>query len=256
MHPVANMSIIRSQIKKIVNWTLERQGIVLVRPQFRFGFDVWSDIRRLADTWNYPIALFFDVGANEGQTAVVALREYPKAHVVSFEPHPSTFSKLMAKLSRESRFKGANVALGHEVGEVAMFQYDLSTVASLVPDTQYSTRFGGDSSRLTVQCTTLDSYCAQNKIERIDVLKIDTEGFDLMVLQGSQAMLQKHRIKFIYVEFNDLQPAHGTFGGALVPIDTLLRPYGYRFIASYMDYIVTEGEMFLVSNALFALPPS
>jgi len=250
------IGVIRSQIKKLANWALERQGIVLVRPRFRYGFDVWSDIRRLAEAWNYPVSLFFDVGANEGQTAAIALRQYPKAQIISFEPHPSTFSKLMANFSNEARFKGANIALGHEIGEVAMFQYDLSTVASLVPDTQYSTRFGGDSNRVAVQCTTLDLYCANNRIEQIDVLKIDTEGFDLMVLQGSQSMLQKHGIKFIYVEFNDLQPTPGTFGGALIPIDTLLRPYGYRFIASYMDYIVTEGEMFLLSNALFALPPS
>jgi hypothetical protein len=68
-------------------------------------------------------------------------------------------------------------------------------------------------------------------------------------------MLQKHAIKFICFEFNDLQSKEGTFGGALMPIDALLRPHGYRFVASYNDYIVTHGEMFSVSNALFALPP-
>jgi len=39
-----------------------------------------------------------------------------------------------------------------------------------------------------------------------------------------------------------------------LPFDVLLRPYGYRFVASYNDYIGTSGEMFSVSNALFALP--
>ena len=44
-------------------------------------------------------------------------------------------------------------------------------------------------------------------------------------------------------------------GGALLPIAELIAPYGYHFVATYNDYIVTEGEMFGVSNALFALPP-
>ena len=69
-------------------------------------------------------------------------------------------------------------------------------------------------------------------------------------------MLQRRAIKFVFVEFNDLQPQKGRSGGALLPIDSLLHPNGFRFIASYNDLIVTEGEMFSVSNALFALPPS
>jgi hypothetical protein len=104
--------------------------------------------------------------------------------------------------------------------------------------------------------TTLDVFCEENSIGSIDILKIDTEGFDLIVLQGAERMLQNGRIKFIHVEYNDLQPKDGVFGGALVPMDTLLRQYGFRYVASYNDWANLEGEMFFVSNALFALPPS
>jgi hypothetical protein len=145
--------------------------------------------------------------------------------------------------------------LGSEIGEAEMFEYENSNINSLTDKAPYAVRFGEESRRIGIQCTTLDTYCAQTNIERIDVLKIDTEGSDYKVLQGSRGMLRKHAIKFIYFEFNDLQPRDGTSGGALMPIDSLLRPHGYRFVASYSDYIVTNGEMFAVSNALFALPP-
>jgi FkbM family methyltransferase len=252
------MGFVRSQVARIVNWVLARQGFVLSRPSpptFKFGLDPWADINRLASDWNYPITLFFDVGANDGETTVAALRHFPKARVISFEPHPVTFSELMARMSDEARFQGVNSALGSEIGEVEMFEYDASKMNSLTDDAQYAVRFGIKGRRIGVECITLDAYCAQNKIERIDVLKIDTEGCDFTVLQGSSVMLQKHAIKFICFEFNDLQSKEGTFGGALMPIDALLRPHGYRFVASYNDYIVTHGEMFSVSNALFALPP-
>jgi hypothetical protein len=88
----------------------------------------------------------------------------------------------------------------------------------------------------------------------VGVLKIDTEGFELEVLRGGQGLLARRAVKFIYVEFNDLQPGDHTFGGALLPIDGILRHHGYRFIATYNDSIVTQGEVFVVSNALFALP--
>ena len=249
------MGVVRSQVAKIVKWVLARQGFVLSRPTPKFGLDPWMDINRLADDWNYPITLFFDIGANDGETTVAALRQFPKARVISFEPHPVTFSELMTRMSNEARFQGVHSALGTEIGEVEMFEYAGSKINSLTDDAQFAVRFGIKGRRISVHCTTLDAYCAQNKIERIDILKIDTEGFDFTVLQGSSVMLQKHAIKFIYFEFNDLQPKEGTFGGALMPIDALLRPHGYRFVASYNDYIVTDGEMFLVSNALFALPP-
>jgi hypothetical protein len=68
-------------------------------------------------------------------------------------------------------------------------------------------------------------------------------------------MFAKHAIKFVYVEFNDLQSKEGAFGGALVPIDDFLRPLGFRFVTTYCDAICAQDEIFCISNALFALPP-
>jgi FkbM family methyltransferase len=252
---VNDMGVVRSKVVKTVKWVLARQGLVLFRATSKFGLNPWADVNRLASDWNYPITLFFDVGANDGETAVTALHQFPKARVISFEPHPVTFSELMTRMGDEARFQGVNSALGSEIGGLEMFEYDNSHLNSLTDKARYAVRFGQKSRRISVQCTTLDAYCAQSEIERIDVLKIDTEGFDFKVLQGSSVMLQKHAIKFIHFEFNDLQPSEGTCGGALMPIYALLRPHGYRFVASYNDYIVTDGEMFSVSNALFALPP-
>lgn len=68
-------------------------------------------------------------------------------------------------------------------------------------------------------------------------------------------MLNAGAISFVYFEFKDIQSDKNSAGGALTPIDELLRSYSYRFIASYNDFVVTEGDLFAVSNALYALPP-
>jgi len=47
-------------------------------------------------------------------------------------------------------------------------------------------------------------------------------------------------------------PRPGTSGGALLPIDSLLEPLGFHFEASYPEQMISEGEFFIVSNALFA----
>src|SRR5262249_15432267 len=120
----------------------------------------------------------------------------------------------------------------------------------------FAVRFGKEARQIQVRCSTLDKFCSERGVKQIDVLKIDTEGFDFEVLKGASSMLARKAIKFIYFEFNDITAQSDALGGALAPIDQLIRPYGYRFIATYNDYLVPEGELFLVSNALYGLPPN
>ena len=61
----------------------------------------------------------------------------------------------------------------------------------------------GNFSEINVQTQTLDNFCLSNKIENIDVLKIDTEGNDLNVLKGAKKLLSENKIKAIYTEISD-----------------------------------------------------
>ena len=50
-----------------------------------------------------------------------------------------------------------------------------------------------------VQSDTLDNYCKDNQIEKIDILKIDTEGSELDILQGAQNILKKTDVVLVEV---------------------------------------------------------
>tara|TARA_B100001057_G_C22783976_1_gene924811 strand:+ start:904 stop:1596 length:693 start_codon:yes stop_codon:yes gene_type:complete len=50
-----------------------------------------------------------------------------------------------------------------------------------------------------VKTDTLDNYCEQNKIDNIDILKIDTEGSELEILEGAKNMLKKTNIVLIEI---------------------------------------------------------
>jgi FkbM family methyltransferase len=54
----------------------------------------------------------------------------------------------------------------------------------------------------TVPTMTLDSYAAQSGIERLELVKIDTEGHDLTVLRGARTLLAEHRIAVVQFEYN------------------------------------------------------
>jgi FkbM family methyltransferase len=147
-----------------------------------------------------------------------------------------------------------NLALGSEIADKTMFEYDFSPINSLLPNSQFAVRFAKEARQIRVRCTTLDRFCSERGVEQIDVLKIDTQGFEFEVLKGASSMLARQVIKFIHFEFNDICPRRDASGGALAPIDQLIRPHGYRFIATYNDFVVPDAELFLVSNALYALP--
>jgi len=247
------MDFLRSRASKFVKRALASRERVL-QSSSRFGLDPFADVVRLAGVWKYPIETIFDVGANDGDTAIALLDAFPKARVLSFEPHPSTYARLIARLGNRPHFEGFNLGMGTEVGDVEMIEYDESKTNSFTPDAQYAKRFGTEGRSIRVRVSVGEIFCEERGIDRIDLLKIDTEGFDLVVLRGFAGMLERRAVRFVMVEFNDLLPKEGVFGGALLPFEELMRPFGYRFVAAYNDYISTRGEMFGVSNALFCLP--
>ena len=54
--------------------------------------------------------------------------------------------------------------------------------------------------RVHVDVKTVDDYCADLGVDAIDILKLDTQGFDLKVIRGSDQLLAQHRVHLIYME--------------------------------------------------------
>jgi len=249
--------MIKTAAKRIVRGMLESAGYrVYHREVLPFGIEYMLDIERLARAWDIPIRTFFDVGANVGQTSGLALSSFPEARVFAFEPAPGTFSELVQSLGKHPRLAAYNCAVSDACGAVPFFKYLSSTLSSLIPDAQYPMRKGVTAEKITVDCTTLTEFCSANGIHQIDVLKIDTEGGDLLVLQGGEQLLSAGRVRFVYVEFNDMSPRKGSTGGALTPISDFLGQFGFRFVAPYPDHMELGEEMHVGANVLFVLPPS
>lgn len=55
-----------------------------------------------------------------------------------------------------------------------------------------------------VNVLTLDDFCSEHEISKIDLLKIDTEGNELKSLIGARQLLYENRIKAIQFEFNEM----------------------------------------------------
>ena len=60
-----------------------------------------------------------------------------------------------------------------------------------------------DFAEINVQTQTLDDFCLDEKIENIDVIKMDTEGNELNILKGAIRLLSENKINVIYTEISD-----------------------------------------------------
>ena len=238
---------IRKQLKSLVR---KKLGLPEKKPKAQYGNDPWDDISKLSNALKRPIHTVFDVGAHTGSLSSEILTRYEDANLYAFEPQHSSFVKLSQNINT-TRFHPYEMAVGEQSGVATFYEYGHeSTINSLVPNAPYAHRFERQSKTREVAVISIDDFCLKNGVSKITVLKIDTEGHDLAVLKGATAMLQKGAIDFILFEFNDFRTNSEASGGSLLDIGSHICEFGYSFIATYTDYIVTKGELFVVANAL------
>lgn len=164
-------------------------------------------------------ATVFDVGANVGQSLREFLEVAPRAKIFSFEPVRETFARLQRDAGQLPNVTLENLALGSNSGTARMKVKGTSTGNSIIKITD---KVRGDTESVRMVCG--DDYCTEMKIDRIDYLKIDTEGHDLNVLTGFRKMIAAKCVGFIQIEagLNAINKKHvdlQRFRGFLEPLD-------------------------------------
>ena len=231
---------------------LEPFGISIYRTRyFPFGCDLCTDLKRLLAPKDRYVA--FDVGANEGQTGGKLLRQFPQAQVYCFEPFPETYKRLARLSRRYARVKTFQMACGAKEGvlRVPVRPEAGSELNSLLPASHAV--FDTSSARhVDIKVISIDDFCEQEGIERIDLLKTDTEGFDIEVLKGAAKMLESGKVDFVYAECE--------FGRVSAEVHTnffelhdFLIQRNFRLVTVYTDGASVRG--FHWGSALFSRQP-
>jgi FkbM family methyltransferase len=201
-------------------------------------------LRAFADT--YPEALFIEIGANDGDQGD-HLRPLILANAwrgIMVEPHPEAFRRLCGSYGALDRVILENVAIADRDDRLPLYQvlpptggerwelvgsYD--QLSSLSRETLLGHRWIADRERrivrTDVECVRFDSLCRKHGVETIDLLLIDTEGYDYEVIK--QVDLRALRPRLLVYEHCLLTRRDRD------ECNALLRAHGYELMEEHFN---------------------
>jgi FkbM family methyltransferase len=181
--------------REVLKKAFSSLGYELRRNRNGPGGDPIEDMHRFV-TANNPV--LFDVGANLGQTIKKFRQQFAQSTIHSFEPSPTTFQTLREQTRGIPNLHLTNAGLGSRSGITTFVENEKVDMSSFLEPGQEC--WGSIKQRSQLPLDTIDEYCARENIQHIDVLKSDTQGFELEVLRGASGMIERRRIHLIYLE--------------------------------------------------------
>jgi FkbM family methyltransferase len=222
---------------------IAKAGFASLGVHVRYAFQYPSSIDRKVLARHIPdtraVSCIFDVGANIGQSSLSFARDFPQARIYAFEPFASIFARLETSVAGEARIVPRQRALGSVAKNVRVaFDGDSTSQTNrIAPLTDDARAERSPTEEIHVE--TLDDFCSANAVERIDILKTDTEGYDVEVLRGAARMLTQGRIQIVITEAGFVGDQHHTpFSESYA----LLQSNGFQIAGVYEATYLPDGR--------------
>ena len=170
--------------------------------------------------------VIFDIGAHKGESINFFNKYFKVKKIYSFEPSPINFAKL-EKYINNKKFKPLiileNLGLGIRT-EKKQLNQTIESSSSTFNEINYDSNYYNKKkkllnffsnkkyiSKIDVNIISLKTYIINNKIDKIDLLKIDTEGFEFNVLSGLEDEIKKVNYIFFEHHYDDMYLKNYTY---------------------------------------------
>ena len=160
------------------------------------------------------IEIFFDIGSHKGTYTDLILNNFKVQKIIMAEPQKNIFNFIKKKYERNKSIKIYNLAISDKKKSQTLYinKHDLtSSLTEIDKKNSYlnlkAKLFGGSINDLIhkkymIKSTKLSDIIKKNRVKKIDLLKIDTEGHELQVLKGAGSFLKKN-VKFMLIEIHN-----------------------------------------------------
>ncbi|HYE31566.1 MAG TPA: FkbM family methyltransferase [Methylomirabilota bacterium] len=221
---------------------LAKRNIRVYRNTLPKGCDLFFDLERHG--LSAKVRTILDIGGNTGQFAALCRGRVPHADVWSFEPVKSTHEKL-SMAGKQLGFRTFHLGMGAERARLPMHLSANSRYNSLNP------QITAEPSSIVeeVEIQRIDEFCHEHQIQEIGLLKTDTEGHDLQVLEGAAKLFEANRVLLVLCEvgFARKDDRHTPFVKAL----PALQEHGFELFGFYNQGAWGPGGAMDYADALF-----
>lgn len=159
--------------------------------------DAFADMRRFVAASTGSVIL--DIGANVGQMVKRFKATFPSSVIHCFEPSAETFALLKQNTAGEKDVHAWHCAVGSSVGKQTFFENTEPDMSSFLELS--ATGWGEVKNYPIVNVTTVDRFLTEQSIAAVDILKSDTQGYELEVFKGAENAMRGGRIGLVYFEF-------------------------------------------------------
>lgn len=200
-----------------------------------------------------PAPVVLDIGANIGWYSLVLSRLFPDSEIHAIEPSEKMFESLQLHIAINDaqNIQSYKLGMSEKSGESVFFEIPNNSVnSSMMNLTDDPTA----KSQIVV-VKTVDDFCTENKITKVDFIKCDVEGAELLVLKGAVEtlknkplvfceMVRKWAIKFNYHP-NEIIKFMKKFGYEEC---YAISEKGLRLIAEMDDFTTETNFLFVPSS--------
>ena len=237
-------------MKAILKAFLRKLGFIVMKRSSRVYLPEDESCRIALEQCGEASPVIIDGGAHKGSTVEAFRAIAPLAKFHCFEPDTFLVAELLAKFTGDRNVHVVASALGEKSG-TALFNINASRPTnSLLPAAK------GLQSDLQGLCKTvdqvevavisIDDYRAQHRLDRIDIIKLDLQGYDYHALIGARKALQGARVVLVEVLFTEIYR-----GCHLFPdIIHLMGEYGFRLFTLAGIHYGSHDEL-LWADAIF-----
>lgn len=169
-------------------------------------------------------AIVFDIGANIGLFSLIAATKMSnEGAIYAFEPAemPHKQFENSIKLNDYTIINLEKLGVADQVGKISF---------NVCEDDAYNS-LGNKPMKeikeiIEINVTSVDTFCAEKNIEKIDILKMDTEGAEYLILEGGKRIFSAEDAPIIFSEYNRM--TIGGFDYSLNNFEKILCEYGYE----------------------------
>ena len=132
--------------------------------------------------------IVIECGANVGDLYMYLENKIKPDNYIAFEPSQEEFNAILLNAKNSRCF---SIGLGNKNETQTFYLNSRKADSSIIEPEKYS-------EKVSIDVTTLDSFCEKHKVRNIKLFKLEAEGFEPEILQGAKNILQN--IEYVAID--------------------------------------------------------